>query len=120
MTLEPATGILETRLAELREYLAASVDVDKAARVLEKVIETTDLRPGLFADENGRLEARWFLRPRDSVTSVILNVTFGETVDAYSFDRATEKLADDTTWVYDDKLVAKLLAVIERVLAGAR
>lgn len=109
---------LTARLAELQEYLAVSTDVATTVSVLGQVINATDLRPGLFADENGLLEARWLIRPRDSVASVIVHVTFGEVVEVYSFDRETENLADDTTWNYDNDLVDKLVTVINRVQKG--
>lgn len=72
------------RLAELRGITGVQAVIERASSVSGRV-------PGLFLDEDDRIEARWVI-PVGAASSRVVNVTFGNGIDVYVYDRSASKI----------------------------
>jgi hypothetical protein len=104
----------ERRLIPL---LAESTSPAQARAEVEGAIERSGEVPGLYHDEDERLEARWVITGGDGVQRV-LNVAFGDEIELYVFDRSTDEIVIGTEVDYDlnepGDMVAKMVAAVRR------
>lgn len=102
---------LPGRLEELRRLADDPDDAILAARIgrarvaLPTVVHETGRAPFIFMTDDDEIEARWIIGDR------VVHVTFGGEIDAYVFDRSSERIVEDL--VIDDEGDTEILPGFE-------
>lgn len=101
----------EARLMKAAELSGAAGSTDfqehvaRVRMVLSRAVLATGLGPGLFVDEEDRIEARWTVgEPPQSAR--IVNVSFGNTIEVYVYDRSVGEVTYEATFAVDEPAVA--------------
>lgn len=72
----------------LRALLADSRSPEACVEEICGAVEHSDKVPGVYLDEDDLIEARWGLWGKGAMHILILNVTFGDEIELYVYDRA--------------------------------
>jgi hypothetical protein len=94
----------DRRFAELVEHATSPLvqaRIDRARSAIERAVLATGRAPGLYVDEEDRLEARWLVRRTPDAPTRVVNVSFGADIDAYVFDRAVGEVIREVTFDAD-------------------
>lgn len=108
----------EAPLARLAALVAldGSAEFERRAAVAGPVLVRASLFaarfPGLFIDEAGYLEARWTFDRRGSGLALVVNVSFGELVEIYVFDRAYGEVVYESSLELDDPVLADAIGAV--------